>query len=89
MGILVNKEASCLPKETKRKIRSVLHRYMTQKTDNENQVLGYLGYVYNVDKDYFKILNKYYCSYKRKYNTPKDKIKRISKLFDRKLRKLK
>lgn len=89
MGILVNKEKSCLPKETKRKIRSILHKYMTQQINDESYVLGYLSYVFDTDKEYFKTLNTYYSNYKNKYNTPKDKIKQIGRIFNRKLRKIK
>ena len=87
LGILVNKETCCLPKETKRKIRAVLHNYMCGKSDNEYRVFGYLSYVFNVDKAYFTILNKYYLTYKNKYNTPKNKIRLIGKVFDRITRK--
>ena len=85
--MLCNKYTCCLPKETKRKIRSVLHNYMCGKSDNEYRIFGYLSYVFNVDKAYFKILNKYYLTYKNKYNTPKDKIRLIGKVFDRITRK--
>ena len=89
LGVLVNKETCCLPKETKRKIRAVLHNYMCGKSDNENYVIGHLSYVFSVDKSYFKILNKYYLDYKKKYNTPKDKIRLIGKIFNRIARKYK
>jgi tetratricopeptide (TPR) repeat protein len=87
LGVLVNKENCCLPKETKRKIRAILHNYMCGKIDNENYIVGYLSYVFSVDKPYFKILNKYYTNYKKKYNTPKDKIKLIGRIFNRISRK--
>ena len=38
MGLLVNKEEPCLIKETKRKIRSVLHKYMTGKTKDIKEI---------------------------------------------------
>ena len=88
MGILVNKKKACLPKETKRKIRAVLHQYMSGKTNDENYVAGYLSYVFSVDKEYFKILNKNYCLYKKKYSIDSSKIRIIGKLFNHNLRKI-
>ena len=88
MGILVNKKKTCLPKETKRKVRAVLHQYITGKITNENFVAGYLSYVFDVDKDYFKTLNKYYWAYKKKYPVEVSRIKIIGKIFNHNMRKL-
>ena len=88
LGILVNKDYPCLPKETKRKIKAILHQYMTNKITDEQYVAGHLSYVFNVDKEFFKTLNRYYQLYKKKYSVDKSKIKIIGKLFNYNLRKI-
>ena len=88
MGILVNKDKTCLPNNTKRIIKAILHQYMVGKITDENYVAGYLSYVFSIDKEYFKTLNRYYWLYKKKYNIEKSKIRIIGKLFNYNLRKI-
>ncbi len=88
MGLLVNKDFPCLTKETKRKIRAILHGYMCGKTDDERYVAGYLSYVYNVDPEYFIRLSQYYKHYKEKYSVPAERRRIIGKILNCNLRKI-